>query len=230
VVNPVPEGSQQANLYADGSDRYKANGEVANPSNYLIVPAGYTEPQARAFAAEIAATMGLGPVGQALALYRMKNAFWPNSSQDLQRHPQWGIPEDSFVRAFTGSASYHLGSVTRWAGLPETLSDIGGGTPHWLSPPSAKSEFPGLSQRNYKDISKGFSDADVARKAAMSMNDFGYNPQAQYPPGQIGDGSGLGCWRLEICSRGRRSLKSDAAGVAAADRQSAGAEIGQGEP
>jgi hypothetical protein len=128
----------------------------------------------------------------------MKNAFWPNGSQDLQRNPQWGIPENSFVRAFTGGASYHLGSVTRWAGLPETLSEIGGGIPHWFSRPSVESELPGLSQRNYEDISKGFSDANLPRNAPSLMSDFGYNPQAQYPPGQIGDGNGLGVgdWRF----------------------------------
>ncbi len=142
--------------------------------------------------------MSLGPVGQALALHRMKNAFWPNGSQDLQRHPQWEIPENSFVPAFVGAASHHLGSVTRWAGLPEMLSDIGGGIPHWLSPPSDKSEFRGLSQRNYKDISKGFADADVRRNGPSPTNDFGYNAQDQYAPGQIGDGNGLGVgdWRF----------------------------------
>ena len=35
------------------------------------------------------------------------------SRQDLQRHPQWGIPKNSVVPAFKCSASYHLGSVTR---------------------------------------------------------------------------------------------------------------------
>jgi hypothetical protein len=199
VVDPAPGGSQVGYIYADGSDKYKTRGEAANPNNYLIVPANYTEQHARAFAAEIANTVGLGPVGQALALHRMYNAFWPNGPQDLQTHPQWGIPENSFVPAFTGGASYHLGSVTRWAGLPEKVSEIGGGIPHWRSRPSVESEFPGLSQRNYKDISKGFADAGVARNGASPlMNDFGYNPQNQYPPGQIGDGNGLGVgdWRF----------------------------------
>jgi hypothetical protein len=198
VVDPAPGGSQVGYIYADGSDKYKTRGEIANPNNYLIVPANYTEEQAQAFAAEIARTMDLGPIGQILALRRMKNSFWPNGPQDLQRHPQWGIPENSVVPAFIGSASYHLGSVTRWAGLSKKLSEIGGGIPHWFSRPSVESEFRGLSQRNYEDISKGFSDADVARKAASGMNDFGYNPQTQYSPGQIGDGNGLGVgdWRF----------------------------------
>jgi hypothetical protein len=150
-VDPVPGGSQTARIYADGSDRFKASGEIANPNNYLIVPANYTEQQARAFAAEIADTVGqvypgdeTGAAEFNQALGRMTGAFLPNGSQDLQRHPQWGIPENSFVRAFTGGASYHLGSVTRWAGLPEKLSEIGGGIPHWFSRPSVESKFPGL--------------------------------------------------------------------------------------
>jgi hypothetical protein len=200
VVDPVPGGSQKTNIYADGSDKYKTSGAIANPNNYLIVPANYTEQQARAFAAHIAGTMDLGPIGQALALNRMKDAFWSNGSQDLQRHPQWGIPENSFVRAFIDSASYHLGSVTRWAGLPETLSDVGGGIPHWLSRPPDESDFRGLSQRNYKNISKGFSDADVPRTISSLAKNYGYNPQSEYPAGQIGDGNGLGVgdWRFSL--------------------------------
>lgn len=59
VVDPVPGGSQKTNIYADGSDKYKTSGAIANPNNYLIVPANYTEQQARAFAAHIAGTMDL---------------------------------------------------------------------------------------------------------------------------------------------------------------------------
>src|SRR5450756_2018188 len=71
VVDPSPGGSQVGYIYADGSDRYKTRGEVENPNNYLIVPSNYSEQQARAFAAEIARTMDLGPIGQALAMQRM---------------------------------------------------------------------------------------------------------------------------------------------------------------
>jgi hypothetical protein len=199
VVDPTQGGSQNAYIYADGSDKYKTRGEIANPNNYLIVPEIYTEQQAQAFAAEIARSWARGPIGQLQAAQRMGNSFWPNGSQDLQRHPQWGIPEDSSVPAFTGGASYHLGSVTRWAGLPETLSKFGGGIPHWISQrPPVESEFRGLSQHNYDDISKGFADAAVARNAASPISDFGYRSQAQYPAGQIGDGNGLGVgdWRF----------------------------------
>ena len=95
VVDPRPGGSQDAYIYADGSDRYKTTGEIANPNNYLIVPANYTEQQARAFAAEIANTMGqvcpgdeTGAAGLNQALGRMTGAFLRNGPQDLQRHPQ----------------------------------------------------------------------------------------------------------------------------------------------
>ncbi len=50
VVDPVPGGSQNAHIYADALDKYKTRGAIANPNNYLIVPANYTEQQARAFA------------------------------------------------------------------------------------------------------------------------------------------------------------------------------------
>ena len=223
VVDPTPGGSQIGYIYADGSDRYKTRGEIANPNNYLIVPANYTEQQARAFAAEIANTVGqvypgdeTGAAGFNQALGRMTGAFWPNGPQDLQRYPQWGIPENSFVPAFTGSASYHLGAVTRWAGLPVDWSEIGGGFRNranagwqrlWNPPVPRLGIYPtkidangprGLSWHNYDNIVKGFADADVPRNGASPTNDFGYNVQNQYPPGQIGDGNGLGVgdWRF----------------------------------
>jgi hypothetical protein len=56
IVDPTPGGSQVGYIYADGSDKYKTRGEIANPNNYLIVPETYTEQQARTFAAEIART------------------------------------------------------------------------------------------------------------------------------------------------------------------------------
>ena len=48
VVDPSPGGSQVGYIYADGSDKYKTRGQIANPNNYLIVPASYTEQRARA--------------------------------------------------------------------------------------------------------------------------------------------------------------------------------------
>ncbi len=83
IVDPVPGGSQNAHIYADASDKYKTRGAIANPNNYLIVPANYAEQQARAFAGHVAGTMDLGPIGQLLALNRMKDAFWSNGPQDF---------------------------------------------------------------------------------------------------------------------------------------------------
>lgn len=57
----------------------------------------------------------------------MTDAFSQGGSQDVQRNPQGGIPEGSVVPAFVSSASYHLGSVTRQAGLPREWAEIGGG-------------------------------------------------------------------------------------------------------
>jgi hypothetical protein len=207
VTDPTPGGSQIAFIYADDSDKYKTPGEIANPNNYLIVPANYTEQKARAFAAEIANTISqvypgdeTGAAGLNQALGRMAGAFLRNGSQDLQRHPQWEIPKNSVVPAFISSASYHLGSVTRWAGLPVDWAETGGGIPHWFSRSPDESSFRGLSKQNDANIVKGFADADVARNTASPVSDFGYRPQAQYPAGQIGDGNGLGVgdWRFPL--------------------------------
>jgi len=110
VVDPTAGGSQDAYIYADGSDRYKTKGRIANPNNYLIVPANYTEQQARDFAARIASTIGqVYPQDEGRGLTgacgQMAGAFRQNGPQDLQRHPQWGIPRDSVVPAFISSGS-----------------------------------------------------------------------------------------------------------------------------
>ena len=214
VVDPTPGGSQSASLYADRSHRYRTIGSIANPNNYLVVPANYTEQQAKAFAAEIANTMrqaGWGP-----ALMQMRDAFKQFGPQDLQRNPQWGIPKGSVVPAFVSSASYHFGSVTHHAGVPKLLSEIGGGTANRINadivqplkylfgnksdPIDTSGDIWGLSKQNYANFSKGFADADLARNGASPMNDFGYGAQAQYPAGQIGDGNGLGVgdWRFPL--------------------------------
>jgi hypothetical protein len=222
VVDPTPGGSQNAYIYADGSDKYKTRGEIANPNNYLIVPANYTEQQTRAFAADVANTLNqvypedtTGTMGATRANAQMSDAFSQGGSQDLQRNPQWGIPKGSVVPAFVGSASYHLGSVTRWSGMPRELAEIGGGMANlenryikqplqylkggeWGSIDTSGPHF--LSQHNYANLSKGYADADVPRNAASPISDFGYRPQAQYPAGQIGDGNGLGVgdWRFPL--------------------------------
>ena len=58
----------------------------------------------------------------------------------------------------------------------------------------------GLSWHNHENIVKGFADADVPRSGPSPVNDFGYHPQTQYLPGQIGDGNGLGVgdWRFGL--------------------------------
>jgi hypothetical protein len=79
VVDPTPGGSQNAYIYADGSHKYKTRGEIANPNNYLIVPANYAEQQARAFAADVANTLNYsedtaGTMGATRAKAQMSDA------------------------------------------------------------------------------------------------------------------------------------------------------------
>jgi hypothetical protein len=109
VMDPTPGGSQGAYLYSDGSGNNKTDGSVANPNNYLVVPANYTEQKARDFAAGITDTWykahpgdETGTAGPNQALMNMSEAFNQGGSQDLQRHPQWGIPNGSTVPAFIG--------------------------------------------------------------------------------------------------------------------------------
>lgn len=93
VVDPTPGGSQNAFIYADGSDKYKTRGEIANPSNYIIVPANYTGEQAGTFAAEIARRVAQGAVGKIQALRRMDE-----SSVKTGRRTFSGILNGEFQR------------------------------------------------------------------------------------------------------------------------------------
>ncbi|HEY3792971.1 MAG TPA: hypothetical protein VGM09_14145 [Bradyrhizobium sp.] len=210
VMNPTPGGSQRETIYSDLWGNNGTSGREANPNNYLIVPANYTEQKARDFANRIAKG---GRIGAGL---EMANAFTQGGSQDLQRHPQWGIPKGSAVKAFVGGASNHLGFVTGYAGVPKEWSQIGGGVANTINgdvvQPGRKlfgykatdidtSGPYGLSRQNDSNISQGYADGVAARKtpapfdAARTLpapfDDYGYNPQPERRAGQIGDGRGI---------------------------------------
>jgi hypothetical protein len=203
VVDPMPAGSQDAYIYSDDRGSTKTRGAFANPNNYLIVPANYSQAQAKAFAAEIANSNTVD------ALRKMYAAFDQGGGQDLQRHPKWGIPKESVVPAFVGSASYHLGSVTGLAGLPPILSEIGGGAANMLNgyvkqpvkrlfgKESTEIDTSGprfLSQQNHANLTRGISDATAVRNPAWLTNDFGYGAQGRIPAGQIGAGTSIANW------------------------------------
>jgi hypothetical protein len=138
VSDPTPGGSQDAYFYSGPVGSDKTKGAIANPNNYLVVPANYSEEKARDFAADIAKTAGAtdpdtGEAGLSTALARMTEAFSQGGSQDLQRHRQWGVPAGSVVPAFVGSASNHLGYVTAQTGLPAQLAELGGGVLNGLN-------------------------------------------------------------------------------------------------
>jgi hypothetical protein len=214
VMNPTPGGSQKSPVFSDGLGNNRTHGSVANPNNYLIVPANYTEQQARDFAAGITDAWNTahpgdetGTAGPHHALARMAEAFVQRGPQDLQRHPQWGIPKGSVVSAFVGSASNHLGYVTALTPVPKILSEVGGGAAnsingHVIQPiirlfggdaTSVDTGGPfGLSRENHANIVQGFNDGLTASKPPSPFNDYGYGPQAQRTAGQIGDGNGVG--------------------------------------
>ena len=209
VMDPMPGGSQNAFLYSDASGSDKTKGEVANPNNYLIVPENHTEQNARDFAARIADTWGNtqgdetgGLAGLIQAAMEMKSAFGQGGSQDLQRNPQWGIPNGSFVPAFTGSASDHLGYVTALGGLPAVLAEIAGGYVNKRNAGNQKPSDPpidasgphGLSWHNYHNITQGYSDGIAASQPPSPFNDYGNDSQSERTAGQIGDGNGIAGW------------------------------------
>ena len=160
VVDPMPGGSQNAFVYADGQGNAKTHAAFANPNNYLIVPADFSEQQASAYAAKIADLQKLPLVGAPLALGKMAYDFHPGGPQDLQRDPQWGIPEGSFVPAFISSASHYLGYVSGLTGTPLELPEIAGGFTNGGDNTNGPH---GVSRQNHFNLAKGFSDAQPWR-------------------------------------------------------------------
>jgi hypothetical protein len=220
VMDPSPGGSQRAFLYSDNQGSNKTDGRIANPNNYLIVPANYSDRRAREFAGQIADMVGytdpsddMGTMGLHSALGRMTAAFLPFGTQDLQRHPQWGIPEGSMVPAFVGSASNHLGYVAALAGLPMNWAEIGGGAANlenaarqdivslWSRlitgttpsrPVRIDTDGPfKLSKQNHFNIAQGYAAGLAAQRPPAPFDDYGYSAQRQSTGSQIGDGGGI---------------------------------------
>lgn len=213
VMDPMLGGSQEAFLYSDAVGNDKTNGRTANPYNYLIVPDVHTERKAKDFAAQIAGTWRNVPgdeAGGALALIQallgMKAAFGQGGSQDIQRNPQWGIPKNSFVPAFIGSASDHLGYVAALSGLPKALVEIAGGYINERNADNQRPDEPridtggprGLSWHNYHNITQGFSDGLAASEPLSPFNDYGSGLQLRRPADQIGDGNGVAGWEYSL--------------------------------
>jgi hypothetical protein len=193
VVDPVPGGSQNANLYSDSRGSNQTDGKIANPNNYVVVPTNYSEKQANDFAADLAATRKLGP---AATFALMTSAFWLGGSEELQRNPRWGIPPNSFVRAYTSGASDHFGYVTGKAGLPQELAQFGGGMHNlfskgWEKPDVDASKKFGLSKINEANIAQGYAAGLSANQPLSPFTDYGRNTRPRPSDGQIGEGKGI---------------------------------------
>jgi hypothetical protein len=191
VVDPMPGGSQAAFIYPEASDRYRTDGKIANPNNYLIVPDKFSEQQARDYADRIYQTQKIPFIGICLAQARMGLDFAPGGSQDLQRDPQWGIPPDSLVPAYISSASHYLGFVSGLTNTPLDLVETAGGH---TNRGKDKTGPHGVSQQNHANLVKGYADATALLKPEWLTNNFGYRSQSQTPASQIGEGQGVANW------------------------------------
>jgi len=194
VVDPVPGASQKANLYSDGAGSNQTDGKIANPNNYVVVPANYTEQAARDAAALLEAIHRLPLPGGTLGL--MTRNFWPGGPEELQRSPSWGIPPNSFVRGYTSAASDHFGYVTGAAGLPRSLAEFGGGIHNIFSRQVLRSAVDtagknGLSKINEANIAQGYAAGAAARQPPSPFNSYGHGEKVDDAPGTMGDGNGI---------------------------------------
>jgi hypothetical protein len=194
VTDPIPGASQKAYLYSDRSGQNKTDGTIANPNNYIVVPASYSEQEAKNSGAALAETLrtkGLRPL-----LEQMTSAFWPGGSEELQRNPRWGIPPDSFVPAYISGASDHFGYVTGKAGLPRELAEFGGGMHNLLNKRVLKPDVDtsgkfGLSKVNEANIAQGHAAGLAANDSPSPFDDYGRNTQPPPADGQVGEGKGI---------------------------------------
>lgn len=194
VVDPVPGASQKANLYSDGSGNNQTDGKVANPNNYIVVPANYTEQGAQDAARRLRTLNQSGILGGTLG--GMMLDFWPGGYEELQRNPRFGIPPDSFVRGYTSAASDHFGYVTGAAGLPRGLAESGGGAHNIFSKDFLRSNVDtdgkaGLSKINEANIVQGYAAGAASTKAPSSFKNYGYGEKMDNGPSAIGDGNGI---------------------------------------
>jgi hypothetical protein len=190
AVDPTPGGPKNRIPYIYSDDQGADKSDKANPNNYVIVPANFDEAHARAYAAQIAGIQSIPVAGTPLAQAKLGIDFKRWGSQDLQRGPQWGIPEGSTVPAFASGASHYLGFVSGLNGIPLGYSEIGGKV---TNPFNEDPTGPyGISQQNYQNLVRGQSDATAMHSPVWLANNFGYGPQGQSPAGQIGDRAGSG--------------------------------------
>lgn len=193
VIDPAAGASQQF-LYSDSLGGNKTPGAIANPNNYVIVPKAHDQAAARRVADSIAAMQGLGTV-PVLAL--LTHSFMADGPEDLQRHQRWGIPSNSFVPAYTSSASDHFGYVTGAAGLPRELAETGGGMRNLFNRiihPQSSIDTSGrlfLSKINAANIAQGYEAGAATRQQPSAYNDYGYPGSARNTDKGIGEGSGV---------------------------------------
>ncbi|QPF93768.1 hypothetical protein [Bradyrhizobium commune] len=223
VVDPIPGGSQGFALYSDDRGNNRTEGRIANPNNYLMVPANYDEQKAKAFAAVITQKWNTvhpggddtGLTGPSEALMAMTQAFRRGGPQDLQRHPQWGVPNGLFVPAFTSSASNHLGYVMAQTPIPMVAAEVGGGTSNRLGaiqkligsiinenrrntggvkppPPNTDTSGPyGLSQQNHANMVQGYEYGSRSNAPPSAFEDYGRDARPRGAAAVIGAGNGI---------------------------------------
>jgi hypothetical protein len=222
VVDPTPGGSQVA-FYTDDRGSNRTEGRIANPNNYLIVPANYNEQRARAFAAEIDRRWNTlnpggddaGLAGPNDALMAMAQAFRRGGEQDLQRHAQWGVPNGLFVPAFTSSASNHLGYVTALTPIPMAATEVGGGASNRLGAMGQLLKEFNKSRRNTGAQSPSPPPMDTSGPYGLSQQNhanivhgYEYGRRSSVPPSAFED------YGHDAQPRGAAAVLGDGNGVA----------------
>jgi hypothetical protein len=171
VLDPVPGASQQANVYSDNLGNNQTDGRVANPNNYLIVPANYSEQHAKDFSTFLSSAQTIG--GPKAALPLMAYAFWPGGPEELQRNPRWGFHR---TRTYEPIKARHriiwicnrcgrLASGTGgvWRGVHNRLSKLAS------NPDVDTSGKYGLSKTNEANIAQGYAAGLCGPKPAFAV-------------------------------------------------------------
>ena len=170
IIDPNTTNAQNTHIYDVNGNLFPTQ----NVNGYEIVPADYSVQNAISFAKLVASEMSItdeGELGEVItglpaALGTMAGAFARGGSQELQRTYD-GISNGTFVSAFTDAASFNLGLVSGYAGIPLSWTEFGGGKYNEAtaiydilftdtSPPNTSGAY-GLSTINTASIEAGYA-------------------------------------------------------------------------
>jgi hypothetical protein len=161
ILNPYlarDSNPDRINYYRslDSKGKIEETSVFKNSNGYLIVPADFDLNEVFPFAKEIN-KLYEGSHFLKLKAF-MKATFADGGKLDIQRGISKGVPPNEFDPAAVGSASFIFGITSEVSGLPEKVSEFGGGLYNLERFKFSNMAFPyGLSRQDTENFEAGFA-------------------------------------------------------------------------